>query len=74
MIREKEVIKINNKEYTVVSTTALNKNIYAFIMNNENYNDFLFVKNFSNEIEIVDEKKTLGQLIKQFNFEINTSI
>lgn len=73
MIKEKEVIRISNKDYTVISTIKLNKEEYAFVINMENYNEVLFIRNIKEEIvvEVIKEKKKLKELIKLFNFKIN---
>ena len=71
MIKEKEVILLDNKEYTVIATTTLDRNRYAYIINNDNYNDVLFVRNKLNEIEIINEKKILGKLIPLFNEKLS---
>ncbi|MBE6161131.1 MAG: hypothetical protein E7158_02780 [Firmicutes bacterium] len=71
MMKEREVIKFNNKEYTVVASTLHKKKKYAFIINIENFNDVLFIKNTLNEVEIIEEKELLGELIPIFNKKLS---
>jgi hypothetical protein len=71
MILEKDVIKILDNEYTVVSTLNLDNNKYAYIINNNNFNEVLFIKSTKKEIEVIKEKKLLKELIKLFNMKIN---
>lgn len=67
MIKEKEVLEINNKEYVVVSVY----NDYAYLINTDNFNDVLFVKLYDCEVEVINNKKQLNKLIKMFNEIIN---
>ena len=71
MIRTREVIELNNKEYTVVATAFFDESNYAYIINNDNYNDDLFIKNKINEVEIITEKQTLCELIPIFNKKLS---
>ena len=67
MIKEKEILEINNKEYVVVSVY----NDYAYLINTDNFNDVLFVKLYDCEVEVINNKKQLNKLIKMFNEIIN---
>ena len=67
MIKQKEVLEINNKEYVVVSVY----NDYAYLINTDNFNDVLFVKLYDCEVEVINNKKQLNKLIKMFNEIIN---
>jgi len=67
MIKEKEVLEINNKEYVVVSV----HNEYAYLINTDNFNDVLFVKLYDCEVEVINNKNQLNKLIKMFNEIIN---
>ena len=71
MIRDREVISLNDNEYTVVATAYFEDSNYAYIINNDNYNDVLFVKSKSNEVEIITEKQTLCELIPIFNKKLS---
>ena len=71
MMKEREVIRFNNKEYTVVASTLHKNKKYAFIINIENFNDVLFIKNTLNEVEIIEEKKLLSELIPLFNKKLS---
>lgn len=68
---DEEVIEVNKKEYTVVSTLNKNSQKFAYIINNDNYNDVLFVKLNKNVLEVIEDKKVLKELIKLFNKKIN---
>lgn len=68
---DEEVIEVNKKEYTVVSTLNKSTQKFAYIINNDNYNDVLFVKLNKNELEVIEDKKVLKELIKLFNKKIN---
>ena len=68
---DEEVIEVNKKEYTVVSTLNKNSQKFAYIINNDNYNDVLFVKLNKNVVEVIEDKKVLKELIKLFNKKIN---
>lgn len=67
MMKEKEVIEILNKRYVIVSSI----NDYAYLINIDNFNDVLFVKNLGCELEVIKEKNILNKLIKKFNEKIN---
>ena len=67
MIKQKEVLEINNKDYVVVSVY----NDYAYLINTDNFNDVLFVKLYDCEVEVINNKKQLNKLIKMFNEIIN---
>ena len=67
MIKEKEVLEINNKEYAVVSV----HNEYAYLINTDNFNDVLFVKVYDCEVEVINSKNLLNKIIKMFNEIIN---
>lgn len=71
MLKEKEVIEFSNKEYAVISSMSVDKINYAYIMNIENYNEVLFIKNKKDEVEVINEKEKLNYLIKKFNQKIN---
>lgn len=71
MIKEREVICFNNKEYAIVVSALHKRRKYAFIINVENFNDVLFVKNGHNEVEVIEEKKLLGELIPIFNKKLS---
>ena len=68
---DEEVIEVNKKEYTVVSTLNKNSQKFAYIINNDNYNDVLFVKLNKIVLEVIEDKKVLKELIKLFNKKIN---
>ena len=68
---DEEVIEVNKKEYTVVSTLNKNSQKFAYIIKNDNYNDVLFVKLNKNVLEVIEDKKVLKELIKLFNKKIN---
>lgn len=65
------VVKIKDSNYTVISTVKLHKQNYAYLINNANFKDTLFVRYTKNEVEVIDEKDKLNELIKMFNFNIN---
>ena len=67
MIKQKEVLEINNKDYVVVSVY----NDYAYLINTDDFNDILFVKLYDCEVEVINNKKQLNKLIKMFNEIIN---
>ena len=67
MIKEKEILEINNKESVVVSVY----NDYAYLINTDNFNDVLFVKLYDCKVEVINNKKQLNKLIKMFNEIIN---
>lgn len=67
MIKEKEILEINNKEYVVVSVY----NDYSYLINTDNFNDVLFVKLYDCEVEVINNKNQLNKLIKMFNEIIN---
>lgn len=68
MIKEKELLEINNKEYVVVSIY----NDFVYLINIDNFEEVLFVKNYGCEVEVIKEKKKLNELIKMFNQIINS--
>ena len=71
MIREKEVIKVDDKDYIVVSTSQIVEGSYAYMINVDNYNDVLFVKSKQNEIEVITDESLLWKLIPLFNKKLS---
>ena len=70
-MKDNSVIQVNNKEYTVVSIIKVEKDKFAYLINVDNYNDIMFVKIKKNEIEVIEDKSVLKNLIKLFNLKIN---
>ena len=70
-MKDNSVIQVNNKEYTVVSIIKVEKDKFAYLINVDNYNDIMFAKIKKNEIEVIEEKSVLKNLIKLFNLKIN---
>ena len=70
MIRENDVIEIENKNYAVVKTLKYNNSKYAYIINLDNYSDTLFVEEIKKELEIVKKKELLSNLIKEINLKL----
>ena len=70
-MKDNSVIQVNNKEYTVVSIIKVEKDKFAYLINIDNYNDIMFVKIKKNEIEVIEDKSVLKNLIKLFNLKIN---
>lgn len=70
-MKEKEVITIKNKVYTVVSVVKIEKQEYAYIINMDNFKEALFIKTQKNAIEIISEKEKLKNLIHLFHLKIN---
>ena len=73
-MRKSSVVKIENNDYTVISTVKYEKASYAYLINNNNYKDVLFVKYTKEEVEVIEEKEKLNKLIELFNFRINTNL
>ena len=67
MIKEKDVIEINNKNYVVIKVLKEDNNKYAYIINVDNYSDTLFINTKKEEFEIVKEKDLLNDLVVKFN-------
>lgn len=70
-MKDNSVIQVNNKEYTVVSIIKVEKDKFAYLINIDNYNDIMFAKIKKNEIEVIEDKSILKELIKLFNLKIN---
>lgn len=70
-MKDNSVIQVNNKEYTVVSIIKVEKDKFAYLINIDNYNDIMFAKIKKNEIEVIEDKSVLKNLIKLFNLKIN---
>ncbi len=70
-MKDNSVIQVNNKEYTVVSIIKVEKDKFAYLINVDNYNDIMFAKIKKNEIEVIEDKSVLKNLIKLFNLKIN---
>ena len=70
MIRENDVIEIENRNYAVVKTLKYNNSKYAYIINLDNYSDTLFVEEIKKELEIVKKKELLSNLIKETNLKL----
>lgn len=70
-MKEKEVITIKNKVYTVISVVKIEKQEYAYIINMDNFKEALFIKTQKNAIEIISEKEKLKNLIHLFHLKIN---
>ncbi len=57
MVEENKVILYQNKKYVIVKMTTLYNTKYAFLVNEENEDDFFFGKFVNNElIEETDEQ------------------
>lgn len=70
-MKDNSVIQVNNKEYTVISIIKVEKDKFAYLINIDNYNDIMFAKIKKNEIEVIEDKSVLKNLIKLFNLKIN---
>lgn len=70
-MKEKEVITIKDKVYTVISVVKIEKQEYAYIINMDNFKEALFIKTQKNAIEIISEKEKLKNLIHLFHLKIN---
>lgn len=70
-MKDNSVIQVNSKEYTVVSIIKVEKDKFAYLINIDNYNDIMFAKIKKNEIEVIEDKSVLKNLIKLFNLKIN---
>ena len=64
-MKDNSVIQVNNKEYTVVSIIKVEKDKFAYLINVDNYNDIMFAKIKKNEIEVIEDKSVLKNLIKR---------
>ena len=67
MIKEKDVIEIDKKNYEVIKTIKYDNCKYAYIINIDNYSDTLFIKENKKDLEIVKQKELLNDLIVKFN-------
>ena len=68
---KRSVIEIKDKKYIVVSTIKKKNDRYAYLINNDNFKDVLFVKYTKEELEVIEGKEKLNELIKEFNTNIN---
>lgn len=72
-MREKEVIELNRKQFMIVSTLNIENIKYAYIINTDCFNETFFVKTNEKkkEIEIIEDKDKLKELINMFHLHIN---
>ena len=73
MIEKGEILTLeDNKSYVVVSTTKLNNINYVYLMNPENYAEFMFCA-YDNEDGLyeVEDGELLQQLLEIFNNDLN---
>ncbi len=73
MIEKGEILTLeDNKSYVVVSTTELNNINYVYLMNPENYAEFMFCA-YDNEDGLyeVEDGELLQQLLEIFNNDLN---
>ena len=76
MIEQGDVLTLeDDKEYVVVATTVLSDIIYAYLVDQNDYSNFMFCSyDQTDGLYEVDDSETLSELIKIFSKQLNRQI
>lgn len=73
MLNQGDLLTLENeKEYAVVDTTIIDGITYVYLINSENFEDFMFCSyDQVDGLYEVEEQDILSKLIEVFNYQLN---
>ena len=76
MLKQGDLLTLeNDKEYAVVDTTKINDIIYVYLINSNDYSDFMFCSyDQIDGLYEVEDSDVLSNLIEVFNYQLNGDI
>lgn len=76
MLKQGDLLTLeNDKEYAVVDTTKINDIIYVYLINSNDYSDFMFCSyDQIDGLYEVEDSDVLSNLIEVFNYQLNGTI
>lgn len=74
MIEKGELLTLDdNNEYAVTAVTIIDNVEYLFLMDTNDYSNFMFCSYQDDEVEEVDDPELINVLAKEFDQQLNSA-